>query len=121
MHCSAPVDELVEEVEKRILPWAEARLTSGLRDHGLYNALARILADSNNNPQVFLTDDDVRNFLRRRFSKLTSGGSSCKNHWSSGSTARSAIRRWPILHMQKASVIGAHRDDQQQLDVQAAG
>jgi clathrin heavy chain len=59
-----PIDELVDEVEKRnrlkiILPWVEAKVASGLQDPALYNALAKILVDSNNNPQAFLTENNV--------------------------------------------------------------
>ena len=47
-----PIDELVDEVKRRncpkiILPWVEAKVTSGLQDPGLYNALAKILVASN--------------------------------------------------------------------------
>ena len=61
-----PIDRLVDEVERRnrlmiILPWVEAKVASGLQDPGLYNALAKILVDSNNNPQAFLTNNNIRN------------------------------------------------------------
>jgi clathrin heavy chain len=60
-----PIEELVEEVEKRnrlklILPWVESKVASGQQDPALYNALAKIYIDSNNNPQGFLTDNNVR-------------------------------------------------------------
>lgn len=59
-----PVDELVEEVEKRnrlklILPWLEARIAMGLTDVGLYNAMAKILIDSNQNPEAFLNENTI--------------------------------------------------------------
>jgi clathrin heavy chain len=61
-----PINELVDEVEKRnrlkiILPWVEAKVAGGLQDPALYNALAKILVDSNNNPQSFLTENNVSN------------------------------------------------------------
>ena len=61
-----PIDRLVDEVERRnclkiILPWVEAKVTSGLQDPGLYNALMKILVDSNNNLQAFLTNNNIRN------------------------------------------------------------
>jgi len=54
-----PIDELVEEVEKRVrltllLPWLETRFHEGLEDASLHNALAKIYIDINNNPQHFL-------------------------------------------------------------------
>ncbi|GAA6001306.1 clathrin heavy chain [Rhodotorula paludigena] len=59
-----PVDELVEEVEKRnrlklILPWIEAKVQSGVQDPALYNALAKIKIDSNNDPESFLKENNV--------------------------------------------------------------
>ncbi|KAI0239202.1 Clathrin heavy chain [Massospora cicadina] len=54
-----PVDELVEEVERRnrlklLRPWLEARLNSGNQDTAVYNALAMIYIDGNNNAEQFL-------------------------------------------------------------------
>ncbi|KAH8919125.1 clathrin heavy chain [Atractiella rhizophila] len=59
-----PVDELVEEVEKRnrlklILPWIDSKIQQGLQDSGLYNALAKINIDSNNNPEGFLKENNL--------------------------------------------------------------
>ena len=59
-----PIDELVEEVEKRnrlklIQPWVEARISSGQQDPALYNALAKIYIDSNHNPEAFLKENNV--------------------------------------------------------------
>ncbi|KAG9018769.1 hypothetical protein FRB90_009773 [Tulasnella sp. 427] len=59
-----PIDELVEEVEKRnrlklILPWLEARIQGGQTDPALYNALAKIYIDSNNNPEAFLKENNI--------------------------------------------------------------
>ncbi|KAG8907666.1 hypothetical protein FRB99_002744 [Tulasnella sp. 403] len=59
-----PIDELVEEVEKRnrlklILPWLESRIQGGQRDAALYNALAKIYIDSNNNPEAFLKENNI--------------------------------------------------------------
>ncbi|MBW0487421.1 hypothetical protein O181_027136 [Austropuccinia psidii MF-1] len=59
-----PVDELVDEVEKRnrlklILPWLEARIASGQTDPALYNAMAKILIDSNHNPEAFLKENTI--------------------------------------------------------------
>ncbi|KAK9470001.1 uncharacterized protein V1510DRAFT_309136 [Dipodascopsis tothii] len=58
-----PIDALVEEVESRnrlklILPFLEATLQSGTQDQGLFNALAKIYIDSNNNPEKFLREND---------------------------------------------------------------
>ncbi|KAF8327169.1 clathrin heavy chain 1 [Cantharellus anzutake] len=59
-----PIDELVEEVEKRnrlklIQPWVESRIASGQQDPPLYNALAKIYIDSNNNPEAFLKENNL--------------------------------------------------------------
>ncbi|KAG9304457.1 hypothetical protein G9A89_020021 [Geosiphon pyriformis] len=59
---SLPVDQLVEEVEKRnrlklLLPWLELRINEGSKDPAVYNALAKIYIDSNNNPEAFLKEN----------------------------------------------------------------
>ncbi|KAH7873015.1 uncharacterized protein C8R40DRAFT_1161946 [Lentinula edodes] len=59
-----PIDELVHEVEQRnrlklILPWLEARVQSGSQDPAVYNAMAKIYIDSNNNPETFLKDNNL--------------------------------------------------------------
>lgn len=59
-----PIDELVHEVEARnrlklILPWLEARVQQGSQDSAVYNALAKIYIDSNNNPEAFLKENNV--------------------------------------------------------------
>ncbi|KAK7204827.1 armadillo-type protein [Myxozyma melibiosi] len=63
-----PLDELVDEVEKRnrlklILPFLEATMASGSQDPALYNALAKIYIDSNNNPEKFLRENSLYNSL----------------------------------------------------------
>ncbi|WFD29954.1 Clathrin heavy chain [Malassezia sp. CBS 17886] len=57
-----PVDELVDEVEKRnrlklILPWLRTQIEAGNTDQALYNAMAKISIDSNNNPEAFLKEN----------------------------------------------------------------
>lgn len=59
-----PVDELVDEVEKRnrvklILPWLESKIQAGQQEPAIYNALAKIYIDSNNNPETFLKENNV--------------------------------------------------------------
>ncbi|KAI0716028.1 clathrin heavy chain 1 [Cerioporus squamosus] len=59
-----PIDELVHEVETRnrlklILPWLEARVQQGSQDPAVYNALAKIYIDSNNNPEQFLKENNL--------------------------------------------------------------
>ncbi|KAF8518034.1 hypothetical protein BU17DRAFT_76299 [Hysterangium stoloniferum] len=59
-----PVDELVEEVESRnrlklIQPWLTSRIESGSQDPSMFNALAKILIDSNNNPEAFLKENNI--------------------------------------------------------------
>ncbi|KAK7568509.1 armadillo-type protein [Phyllosticta citricarpa] len=60
---SIPIDELVSEVESRnrlklLLPFLEATLASGNQQQAVYNALAKIYIDSNNNPEKFLREND---------------------------------------------------------------
>jgi clathrin heavy chain len=59
-----PIDELVDEVEKRnrlklILPWLESRIQQGQTEPAIYNAVAKIAIDSNNNPEAFLKENNV--------------------------------------------------------------
>lgn len=58
-----PIDELVAEVESRnrlklLLPFLEASLAAGNNQQAVYNALAKIYIDSNNNPEKFLKEND---------------------------------------------------------------
>jgi clathrin heavy chain len=60
-----PIDEIVHEVEQRnrlklILPWLEARVQAGSQDSAVFNAIAKIYIDSNNNPESFLKENNVR-------------------------------------------------------------
>jgi len=60
---SVPIDELVSEVESRnrlklLLPFLEATLAAGNQQQAVYNALAKIYIDSNNNPEKFLREND---------------------------------------------------------------
>ncbi|KAF2876123.1 clathrin heavy chain [Massariosphaeria phaeospora] len=60
---SIPIDELVAEVESRnrlklLLPFLEQTLASGNDQQAVYNALAKIYIDSNNNPEKFLKEND---------------------------------------------------------------
>ncbi|KAJ3401399.1 hypothetical protein HDU80_006064 [Chytriomyces hyalinus] len=57
-----PVDELVEETEKRnrlklILPWLEMKIKEGAMDTPLFNAIAKIYIDTNNNAEYFLKEN----------------------------------------------------------------
>jgi clathrin heavy chain len=59
-----PIDELVQEIEQRnrlklILPWLEAKVQAGSQDTAVFNALAKIYIDSNNNPEQFLKENNV--------------------------------------------------------------
>lgn len=58
-----PIAELCEEVEKRnrlkiLLPFLEDTLASGSQDKAVYDTLAKIYIDSNNNPEKFLKEND---------------------------------------------------------------
>ncbi|TPX47357.1 hypothetical protein SeMB42_g00049 [Synchytrium endobioticum] len=57
-----PVDQLVEESEKRnrlklLLPWLEQRLREQSTDPHVYNAIAKIYIDTNNNAEAFLKEN----------------------------------------------------------------
>lgn len=57
------IDQLVSEVESRnrlkiLLPFLEATLQSGNQQQAIFNALAKIYIDSNNNPEKFLKEND---------------------------------------------------------------
>ena len=59
-----PIDQLVSEVESRnrlklLLPFLEATLATGNQQQAVYNALAKIYIDSNNNPEKFLKENDL--------------------------------------------------------------
>ena len=59
-----PIDELVDEVEKRnrlklILSWLNNKVEQGSTDHAVYNAIAKISIDSNNNPEAFLKENNL--------------------------------------------------------------
>ncbi|KAI1833625.1 hypothetical protein DTO006G1_4993 [Penicillium roqueforti] len=58
-----PIDELVTEVESRnrlklLLPFLEATLATGNQQQAVYNTLAKIYIDSNNDPEKFLKEND---------------------------------------------------------------
>lgn len=63
-----PIDELVSEVETRnrlkiLLPFLETTLATGNQQQAVYNALAKIYIDSNNNPEKFLKDNNMYDTL----------------------------------------------------------
>lgn len=63
-----PIEPLVNEVEKRnrlklLLPFLETVLQGGSQDPALFDALAKIYIDSNNNPEKFLKENDLYNTL----------------------------------------------------------
>lgn len=58
-----PINELCEEVEKRnrlkiLLPFLEDTLASGSQDKAVFDTLAKIYIDSNNNPEKFLKENE---------------------------------------------------------------
>ncbi|KAI9493853.1 hypothetical protein BDB00DRAFT_762730 [Zychaea mexicana] len=57
------VGKLCDEVEQRnrlklLLPWLNMRVTDGSTDRAVYNALAKIFIDTNNNPEPFLKENE---------------------------------------------------------------
>lgn len=105
-----PIDELVHEVEQRnrlklILPWLEARVQSGSQDPAVFNAMAKIFIDSNNNPETFLKENNVC-YIIWRFDYLYAYLlHSCTSRWSSGSSVRLGILTLPTLPTQRGSVM----------------
>jgi clathrin heavy chain len=68
---SIPIEDLVQEVESRnrlkmLLPFLEQTLAAGNEQQAVYNALAKIYIDSNNNPEKFLKENE-------RYDTLTVG------------------------------------------------
>ncbi|KAG0341984.1 hypothetical protein BG004_005793 [Podila humilis] len=56
------IGDLVEQTEKRnrlklLLPWLETKVNEGSQDPEVYNAIAKIYIDSNNNPEPFLKNN----------------------------------------------------------------
>ncbi|WIA40738.1 hypothetical protein OEZ86_004423 [Tetradesmus obliquus] len=63
-----PVDALVEEVEKRnrlklLTPFLEHLIREGSQDSHVHDALGKIIIDTNNNPEHFLTTNPYYNSL----------------------------------------------------------
>lgn len=59
-----PVDKLVEETEKRnrlklLLGWLEGKIREGATDVHIFNAIAKIYIDTNNNAETFLKENQV--------------------------------------------------------------
>lgn len=107
-----PVDELVAEVEQRnrlklILPWLEARVQGGSQDTPVFNAIAKIYIDSNNNPEQFLKENNVCII----HSVLIHSNSNPTFHCSCTTllllviSVRLVIHTWHISHMPKVSVM----------------
>jgi clathrin heavy chain len=62
-----PIGELVAEVEKRnrmklLLPFLDSKIKEGSQDQEVHNAVAKIVIDSNNNPEQYLKENMVRLF-----------------------------------------------------------
>jgi clathrin heavy chain len=62
VRAACPVDQLVEEIEKRnrlklLLPWLEARVAEGNQEPGLHNALAMIYIEMGREPETFLKNN----------------------------------------------------------------
>lgn len=62
VRAACPIEPLVAEVEKRnrlrvLLPWLEARVSEGNQDPALHNAMAKILIDTNRDPESFLKNN----------------------------------------------------------------
>jgi clathrin heavy chain len=65
---SIPIDELVQEVESRnrlklLLPFLETTLAAGNQQQAVFNALAKIYIDSNNDPEKFLKENNMYDTL----------------------------------------------------------
>jgi clathrin heavy chain len=65
-----PVDSLVEQVEKRnrlklLTPFLEHLIREGSTDPHVHDALGKIIIDTNNNPEHFLTTNPYYDSLVR--------------------------------------------------------
>jgi clathrin heavy chain len=101
-----PIDELVNEVEQRnrlklILPWLETRVQAGSQDPAIYNAIAKISIDSNNNPEQFLKENNVCAHVCL-YLNTDICSSSYMNHLLLVNSARLATPTLRILHMPRA-------------------
>ena len=61
---NVPFDQLCDEVEKRnrlklLTPFLESRIKQGSTETGLFNAMAKIYIDTNNNAEQFLKENQV--------------------------------------------------------------
>jgi clathrin heavy chain len=95
-----PVNELVEQVEARnrlklILPWLESRIQGGSQDPALYNAMAKIFIESNNNPEKFLKENNVSTPVPNLYKQYINIASSYTTRLQSEGTVRNEI---PTLH-----------------------
>jgi len=104
-----PIDELVNEVEQRnrlklILPWLDTRVQAGSQDPAIYNAIAKISIDSNNNPEQFLKENNVCAHVCLYLNTDTCS-SSYMNHLLLVNSARLATPTLRILHMPRASAM----------------
>jgi clathrin heavy chain len=71
-----PVDELVEETEKRnrlklLLPYLETKIKEGSTESSTFNAIAKIYIDTNNNAEYFLKENKVCGIIKCVISHLT--------------------------------------------------
>lgn len=102
------IDELVTEVENRnrlklIMPWLEARVQAGSQDPAIFNALAKIYIDSNNNPEQFLKENNVSFYNISISVLILIIRNSCTSLLSSVNSARPATLTSRTLRTPRAS------------------
>lgn len=107
------VAKLCEEVEQRnrlklLLPWLNMRVTDGSQDPEVYNALAKIYIDTNNNPEPFLKENEVISIWNRlqkgkRSVKVLLVDDSFMTHGRLANTAKNATPISRISAMKKAA------------------
>jgi clathrin heavy chain len=105
-----PVNELVEQVEARnrlklILPWLESRIQGGSQDPALYNAMAKIFIESNNNPEKFLKENNVSAPTSLLYEQYINLGVSFTTRLQSESIVRNVTLTSRTSHMPKASAM----------------
>ena len=107
-----PIEELVQEDESRnrlklIMPWLETRVQAGSQDPAVYNAVAKIYIDSNNNPEAFLKENNVSFFNYPEYRKIFIFWipPSFMSLWLSVNTVKRETHTLHISHVPKGSVM----------------
>lgn len=104
------VGKLCDEVEKRnrlklLLPWLNMRTTEGSTDKEVYNALAKIYIDTNNNPEPFLKENEVSSVKNEEHGHEMNISFSTMNHEPLANIVNYEIHTLPTFVMKRANAI----------------